>query len=262
MSEISLTVRLATRGDDAGVARSANRALREAAEHGMLRNISLMACTPFIADAYSQLSGLTGVAFGCHATINAEWDEPRWGPVLPARAVPSLVGPDGMFLATPAETHARGVAVDEVMAEIEAQVACLRKLGFRLAYLDFHMCFQWFPGLQARVTDLCRRERLLDVDSLGLKPPQTAGAPTADQIERWRLSLEQAVAGDYRIVTHPCCDDDEMRAFRGSRVGVAAGTLGVARDVDRRLLLDPVALATVQRRGIHVVTFSELGEGR
>lgn len=250
--------RIVVRGDDAGSARSANLAIAECVQRGILRNISVLACGPEVGHAAELLAGLPGVAFGCHAAINAEWDFPRWGPVRPTAAVPSLVDGSGFFRRTPHESHSRGAVVAEIMDELAAQVARLRQLGFRLTYLDFHMVFQWIPGLQEAVTRFCASERLLDADRLGLVPPWARlSSPPADPRVHLLAGLDRLPAGDYRVVTHPCCDDDEMRRFHRTVDGVRESGIGAARDRDRAMLTDPAVRAAMAAAEAVSVTFDE-----
>ena len=50
-------IHLITRGDDLGTNHSANAAIREAFQSGILRNASLMACCPAVEEAAEMLAG-------------------------------------------------------------------------------------------------------------------------------------------------------------------------------------------------------------
>ena len=76
-------IRLITRGDDAGSCEAANRAILEACERGVLRNVSVMVPGPAFEAAARLLADRPEICLGLHATLNAEWEEVRWGPVLP-----------------------------------------------------------------------------------------------------------------------------------------------------------------------------------
>ena len=97
-------IRLVTRGDDAASSRSANLGIREAFERGIVRNVSVMAPGPELKHAFETLGGLKGLCVGFHVAINCEWITPRWGPVLPAKEVPTLVDEKGHLLFTPNDT--------------------------------------------------------------------------------------------------------------------------------------------------------------
>ena len=94
-----------------------------------------------------------------HATITAEWDRVRWGPVLDREEVPSLVDANGHFFQTTQALHAHGPRVSEVLAELEAQLALLLELGFDIRYADQRMGFGWVAeGLEEALDDWCRRK--------------------------------------------------------------------------------------------------------
>jgi hypothetical protein len=54
-------VRVATQGDDLGTNHTTNLAFVEAYRKGVLRNVSLLACTPFIEEGAEMLAGEKGL---------------------------------------------------------------------------------------------------------------------------------------------------------------------------------------------------------
>lgn len=243
-------IRLVTRGDDAGSCDSANVAIRQAARHGVLRNVSIMVPGPAFDAAVPLLQSLPdSVCFGLHVTLNAEWETVKWPPILPREQVPSLVDEHGYFWPTPAETHRHGARVDEMLAEIEAQLTKARRAGLSLAYIDEHMGVSspW-PELRAGISELAAREGLQDVHAVpGLPPGEAANAR-----EALLSALEQAAPGAYVHVTHPGWDADDMRRFDGT------GQVARWRDADRRLLTDPSLPEALAARGVQVVRYTDL----
>ena len=63
------------------------------------------------------------VSVGVHVCLNSEWTPYRWGPVLPAKEVPSLVDEWGHFFGTRKDMLANKPDMDEVEKEIRAQAA-------------------------------------------------------------------------------------------------------------------------------------------
>ena len=59
-------VRLITRGDDLGCARSLNRAVKECYEKGILKNCSVLAASPHVEEAAKMLAKVKGLCFGLH----------------------------------------------------------------------------------------------------------------------------------------------------------------------------------------------------
>lgn len=242
--------RIVFRGDDAGSCESANLAIAQCAREGVLRNVSVMAPGLAFDHAVPILKTLEGIALGLHVTLNAEWDQVKWGPVLPASEVPSLVEPDGVFTEEPRVLHERGFSVREAMAEIAAQLDRCRAAGLEISYLDEHMGVGWIEGLAPELRDFCRREGLVDHR---LVPYWSQGAvETPDRF----LGIE----GPLAFVTHPGLDAPDMREF--TRGGVAWGEVARERDGDRRLLTDARLGDLVRSAEIVSITYPEAVDAR
>ena len=92
------------------------------------------------------------VCLGLHVTLNAEWDAVKWPPVLARERVSSLVDERGYFWPTPDEAQRHGAREDEMLAEIEAQLARMRGAGLTVSYIDEHMGVSWpWPELRAGI---------------------------------------------------------------------------------------------------------------
>ena len=250
-------IRLITRGDDAGCNDSANRAVWEAATRGCLRNASILACGPAIEPAAELLAGVEGLCCGVHCCLNAEWDSLRWGPVLPAAQVPALVDADGFFHTTTQALHAAGPRIEEVMAELTAQLERLRGLGFDVRYADQHMGFGWVvDGLEEALAAWRAEHGLLSGDRRGCRLPRVE--VEGDAVDRLLASLAAADAGTYLIVNHPACDGPEMRAL--GHEGWPGDRVAAEREGDRRLWSDPRLLALVDSGEVEVVRFDQVPE--
>jgi predicted glycoside hydrolase/deacetylase ChbG (UPF0249 family) len=246
--------RLALRGDDAGSCLSANRAVAEACRFGLLKNASIMACGPAMEDAARQIAEIPGICIGLHITFNAEWDGPKWGPVLGA-AVPSLVDENGYFLPTPHLLGEKGFSLDEAEAEAKAQLDRMRALGLPPDYLDEHMGVGSLPGLRDRLHALADREGLFTLggDRLSRVPPlpnEDTTDPAATLIARLEVAPDDKT---YLYVTHPGCDEEDMRAFYHARTGQKPGDVARERDTERRFLTDAAFATELSRLGVEVV---------
>ncbi|MDP4170622.1 MAG: ChbG/HpnK family deacetylase, partial [Bacillota bacterium] len=156
-------IKLITRGDDCGSNKTANQGILEAVDKGILKNVSLMACCEDIEDAAAIFARKKEVCFGIHTTMNAEWDVFRWGPVLPKSQVPSLVDEQGYFFQTVDAFAKNSPKINEVMAELQAQLYRLRDLGFNITYADQHMFFGSVIKDFDKVFDnWCKREGLIN----------------------------------------------------------------------------------------------------
>jgi predicted glycoside hydrolase/deacetylase ChbG (UPF0249 family) len=249
------TVRIVFRADDAGSCESANLAIAEAIAAGTVKNVSLMVCGPAAEHAVALLKHRDDIDVGLHVTLNAEWANVKWCPVLPGNKVSTLLEPgETYFTASPRLLKERGALLDEAAAEAEAQLARARALGLKIAYIDEHMGVGSLPGLRAALKDLAHREGIPHLDSLGLKRlPTTADVRLVD---RWLAGLESAAPGTYTVVTHPGRIAPDMEVFFES--GGAPGIIAAERDAERHALTDPALLSGLDQLGVENVRFSDL----
>ena len=247
-------IHLITRGDDLGTNHSANVAIREAFEKGVLRNASLMVACPAVEEAAEMLAGEKGLCVGLHSTMNAEWDSVRWGPVLPAERVPSLVDAQGHFFQTVRALHEHSPDIDEVFAELQAQLDRARALGFEIKYVDRHMGWgRAVEGLEERFQRWCEGEGILNHRHYhrGLPRPDAAG----DRVEQVIAALEAAAPGQYALVGHPAYDNAEMRAL-GHR-GYPGEQVAREREWERRMFVDARMVEYCRESGVVPTRYDE-----
>jgi hypothetical protein len=247
-------IHLITRGDDLGTNHSANAAIRAAFERGMLRNTSLMACCPAVEEAAEMLAGETGLCIGLHSTMNAEWDDVRWGPVLPPDRVPSLVDADGHFFQTVPALAEHGPDLEEVLAELQAQLDRARALGFDVRYVDQHMAWgRAVEGLDEPYARWCEREGLRPHHLYHRALPRVPGE--GDPVEQLIAALAAAEPGQYAIVGHPAYDNEEMRAL--GHPGYPGQQVAREREWQRRIFTDPRILRYCRENGVTSIRYDE-----
>jgi hypothetical protein len=122
-------------GDDLGLTRAVSDGIFQAHANGLLTSASLMVNQPATEFAVQQLARHLNLGVGIHLNLC------QGRPVLGPRAVPSLVGSDGRFLA-PNEMQARlmtwRVSRKEIEAEYRAQIALARAMGVDPIHADSH----------------------------------------------------------------------------------------------------------------------------
>ncbi|GAB4454130.1 MAG: hypothetical protein OHK0029_08360 [Armatimonadaceae bacterium] len=263
-------VQLVTRADDAGGCASANEAIREAVEAGAIKNVSIMACGEAIEQAAEFFSEIEGVCLGLHVTLNAEWDRVKWGPVLSAEEVPSLLEPGlPYFTPTPKALQEKGFVIEEAVAEVGAQLARARSLGLNISYLDEHMGVGWIQSGGQRLRDalaaFCVREGLMDVHTLSLSGiPRAAdmpSPPTPDAqtlTEDWLQRLSQAPAGTYLLVTHPGKVAIDMEMFYHEHTGQQPGEVAAERDREREALAHTDFVSRCAAQGTSLLRYDEV----
>jgi predicted glycoside hydrolase/deacetylase ChbG (UPF0249 family) len=130
---------LLIRCDDVGMSHTVNMAVRELLETGTPFSTSVMIACPWYLEAVEILKANPQIGVGIHLTLNSEWKDYKWGPVLGAAKVPSLVDENGHFYASEAEFAAAEPDLEEVEMELRAQIERALTAGLRVDYLDYHM---------------------------------------------------------------------------------------------------------------------------
>jgi chitin disaccharide deacetylase len=252
-------MRLLVRADDAGLCDAVNRAIAEVVTGGIARSVSVMAPAPAFDEAAATLRGIPGLAVGLHVTLSSEWQAPRWGPVLPAADVPSLLDATGCFYPSPADLRATGrFDLDEAEAEVAAQLGKARSAGLEIRYLDEHMGVgRALPGLRERLRTLARRASLVYAPDLARLPALTSASAGAGAGTDLADRIRSAEDGTYLLVTHPGIDTAELRAIRG--VGYPdAGAVAAERDGDRRALLSADVRKACQDHDVTLISYTDL----
>jgi len=248
-------IRLVTRGDDSGSCNTANVAIWNAYKKGILRNTSIMVPAPAFPEAADMYAEDDGLCVGLHVTLNAEWDAVRWGPVLPADEVPSLVDENGHFFKTTRELNENNPDIQEMLAEVQAQLDLARARGLKIRYMDTHMGVGWVCGLDTELRKMAKREGLIFSHDVvqGLPRPQ---GEFANHVERVVAALRAASPGTYLLVGHPAYDRVDVRMF--GHEGLEAGREGINRDWQRRMFMDQEVLDCCRELGIRPIRYTEI----
>lgn len=242
------------RADDAGSSQAANRAIYECVNHGIIKNISVMAPPAASEHAAEQLKDLTDVCFGLHVTLNAEWEGVKWKPLTDPEEVSSLVDDQGYFLAAP-EQYVGHIVIDEALKEAKAQLDKLRALGFRLSYLDEHMGVgvNWLPELHQALIDFGRQEGLYHADVV---KPLPAIELSGDVFGNFKRRIGEYPDGELIYYTHPAFADPELEPCYNA--DIPKGKIPRERDAERRLLCDPETRAWLAEKNVRLASFAEL----
>lgn len=265
------------RGDDFGFTNSANVAMAEAFEHGIMRSASILVTAPWAAEAAKLARANPDWTVGVHLTLTSNWDLVRWGPAASARDVPSLIAPDGNLYAggyfwTPPPVaelpeYDRSLwaveppDVAEAELEARAQIERARALGLRIDHIDCHegmLCNPpLFPIMQQLSRELCvpiGTMRQLGESGYG---PRFRDATTSESVKAQILSwLESIGPGIWNTVTHPIVDGPEVRAISDWEVGLTPFLIQSL--ATHQAWMSPEVAEVISRRGIELVSYRDL----
>jgi predicted glycoside hydrolase/deacetylase ChbG (UPF0249 family) len=208
-------VYLIIRSDDAGMSHSVNMALEKLIATGLPVSVSVMFPTPWYQETVELLKRNPNVAVGIHLTLNSEWKNYRWGPVLGRTAVPSLVDADGYFFPSAEALHQNHPDLKEVEKELRAQIERARGSGLKIDYVDYHM------GTAVRYPEFREiAERLAHEYGLGMSQyfgdqshdPQYEAAPR-DKTDSLVAMVDRLKPKFNLVITHVGIDDAELGAL-------------------------------------------------
>jgi hypothetical protein len=257
-------IKLITRGDDLGCARSLNRAVKECYQKGILKNCSVLAASPYVEEAAQLLAKTKGLCFGLHCDLTSEWDNVKWKPVAPLDQVRSLVDANGNLHQTNNAVRSNAKA-DEALIELQAQLEKTRRLGFDIRYADLHMnTVQVVSGLPERFGEWCKKNRLIDTRRIGgrLNLPRTSPIDrrhSGDYVVDVMNALKTAADGEYLIVGHIAYDDEEIRNL--GHPGYPGVAVAHNLNWERLAYVDPRMVKFVKENGVQPIRYDETTNG-
>jgi len=249
--------RLLIRVDDIGFCHAANMAFKQIAEEGEVTAASVIVNTPWLDEAVDLLKAHPEVSVGVHTCLNSEWVPYRWGPVLPARDVPSLVDEWGKFFGTRALMVGNNPSADEAEKEIRAQIDLAMAKGLKLSYIDHHMgAAVTTPELKERFIKIAKDYNLpisrwcgeAQAPVIYSTPPEEKVGVLVDGLEK----IEQA--GTYLLVVHPGQDVPEMQALHDLN---ATGLPDMPRHraAEAKMLCSPELKKVIQEKEFELVGY-------
>lgn len=152
---------LLIRCDDIGMCHTVNMAAQQMIQTGIPFSASVMFVCPWYQEAVEILKNHPEVSVGVHLTLNAEWKNYRWGPIIGKVAAPSLVDSCGYFFPSRALFFANNPELQEIALELRAQIERALQSRLPIDYLDYHMgTAVATPELRALVEKLAQEYHL------------------------------------------------------------------------------------------------------
>lgn len=124
--------------DDAGLSHSENMATIKSLQKGIVNSYSIMIPCPWFYEMAVFAKNNPQFDSGIHLTLTCEWENYKFGPVLPASKVPSLVDENGNFFKKRKQLRENATNLD-VKKELRAQIEKAIKFGLKPSHIDSHM---------------------------------------------------------------------------------------------------------------------------
>jgi chitin disaccharide deacetylase len=255
-------VYLVIRTDDAGMSHSVNMGLEKLIATGLPVSVSVMFPTPWYQETVEILKKHPEVSVGIHLTLNSEWRNYRWGPVLGRTAVPSLVDADGYFFASSEALHQNQPKLEEVERELRAQIDRALKSGLKIDYVDYHMgTVMKYPEFRDLTERLAREYRLgmsyyfADTSH----DPQYSAAPSA-KIDSLVAMVNRLQPQFNVVVTHVGIDDAELGALLDMNTSGPLPDMSKNRQGELDALTSPRFSEALKARNVRVITYRQLIE--
>ena len=149
---------LIVHADDFGLSERVNEGILLAHTKGLVTSTSIMAVGSAFEHAVELWRAAPSLDIGVHLTLTEEQ------PLLPAMAIPSLVGGASRFhrhVTNFAKRYALGkIRREEVRLELEAQLRKVLDSGLPVSHMDSHQHVHILPGVFAVVAGLARKYRI------------------------------------------------------------------------------------------------------
>ena len=251
---------LLIRSDDAGMSHSVNMALERLIESGLPVSISVMFPTPWYQETVEILKPHPSVSVGIHLTLNSEWKNYRWGPVLGRVAVPSLVDGEGYFFSAADTLYRNSPKLDEVERELRAQIERAVRSGLRIDYVDYHMgTVMGHPEFRA-ITERLAREYSLGMSGYfgeTSHDPQYAAPPSA-KLDSLLVMVDRLQPGVNLVVTHVGIDDAELGALLDMNTSFPLPDMSKNRQGELDALTSQRFSAALKARNVQLLTYRQL----
>ena len=239
---------------------SVNMALEKLIATGLPVSVSVMFPTPWYQETVEILKRNPSVSVGIHLTLNSEWKNYRWGPVLGRVAVPTLVDRDGYFFPSTQALVDNRPDLGEVEKELRAQIDRALKSGLKIDYVDYHMgTVVSNPEFQA-IT-----ERLAGEFKLGMSgyfgeaqhDPQYWAAPPkkADSLVAMVNRLEPRIN---LVVTHVGIDNAELGALLDMNTSNPLPDMSKNRQGELNALTSRRFSDALKARNVQLLTYRQL----
>jgi predicted glycoside hydrolase/deacetylase ChbG (UPF0249 family) len=262
--------------DDAGLSHSENQATIKALQSGSVNSYSIMVPCPWFYEMATFAKNNPNYDCGVHLTLTCEWDNYKFGPVLPACEVPSLVDQNGYFYKTRKEFKNKAKP-EEIKKELTAQIERAIQFGIRPSHLDSHMCS---VGVTPQILEIYKElgktynlpvfinKHFVESISLSDEKYNFENTLLADTLlighfddfekgdleKSYKKALDSITSGFNIFLLHPAFDDSEMQG-----ITIHHPNFGSAwRQIDFDYFTSPDCKTKLKENNIQLITWKEI----
>lgn len=262
--------------DDAGLSHSENQATIQALSTGSVNSYSIMVPCPWFHEMALFAQTHPQFDHGVHLTLTCEWENYKFGPVLPVHEVPSLVDENGHF-PKKRDVLKKQASATEVAKELSAQIEKALAYGLRPTHIDSHMYsvgsdpsfFEVYRELGKKY-DLPVQINAQLLSMVGLDPDTIIqeGDFVVDQVhlgsydyfEKGQLGnqymdiLDNLAEGLNVILIHTAFDDREMQGITINHPNFGSAW----RQIDFDTFTSEAVKSKIEENGIKLITWGEI----
>lgn len=231
--------------DDIGMCQASVQAYKDLWEFGTISSGAVMVPCPWFPATAQMCRANPQMDMGVHATLNAEWDSYRWGPVSTRDPQSGLLDKEGYLHREP-DAVCEAATDETVASELNAQVERALAAGIDVTHIDSHMGTIIHPkfvqsylqaGMSRLIPVMLPRANAKGFDMMGiddaalamytpiLQQLETQGLPMLDGLFSMPLEhdndhigiakkiLGEVPAGISHFIFHPSIDTPELRAI-------------------------------------------------
>ena len=259
-------IQLIVRGDDLGMTQGSLVGVEKAMNEGVLTCTSMIVPGPWFEAAAELARRNPGWCTGIHLCLVGEWRGYRWRPVLPWDKVRSLVDADGFLHPSPGELFQHKPRLEEIDAELRAQIELAKKKGVNVQYLDTHyMDLADYPGLEDAIRKIAADYNLPISSQLGEKNMESVYQTPVEQKKKRAVEILDGLGpGLWLWVCHVGIDSPEQRALIHTAPEdiFVDGGVGRHRAEELNVLTSLEVQSMILKKGIRLTNYRELWKAK
>lgn len=262
--------------DDAGLSHSENRATIQSLQNGMVNSYSIMVPCPWFYEMANFAIDNPHFDNGIHLTLTCEWENYKFGPILPIAEVSSLVDKNGYFHKN-RTAFVNNAKPNEIEKELHAQIHKALHFGLNPTHLDSHMCS---VGVTPEILEIYKKlgktynlpvfinKQFIESVSLSDEKYNYENTLLADNLlignftdfekgelkKSYEKALENTKPGFNVFLLHPAFDDSEMQGIAKNHPNFGSEW----RQIDLDYFTSEECKSKIKENNIQLITWREI----